>query len=294
VPFGQVRGNLFVTNGDPNRNPWMLREWRITASADGIPVFAPDTVKANPHPALYAGQRDPSEAQDFADLRPEFQENFVIDHVREVIDAELQAQREGRALSDNELFARLSARFDNRFNTFESISQDPNHDPLTRAQGTILMQRVEADLKNFKLPADRPLTAEHVLNRAGALSCAGCHQLSVGKDVAPGVTWPATAGRFVHITENGDLSEALDKHFLPARCENTQRLASPPAPAATAAVEGPAMAPSKARDAFARVQRLESRAERIEALPDLETQVQAARQQDFQSPGAFIPFRRTH
>ena len=49
-----------------------------------------------------------------------------------------------------------------------------------------------------------------------------------------------------------------------------------------------------AQDAFARVQRLESRAERIEALPDLETQVQAARQQDFQSSGAFIPFRRTH
>jgi hypothetical protein len=296
VPFGQVRGNLFVTKNDPINNKWMLREWRITVSADGSPVFVADTVKANPDPALYAGQRGPNELQVFADLRPEFQDNFVIDHVREVIDPELRAQRENRDLPINELLARLSARFENRFNTFESVSQDEAHDPLKRARDTDLMSRVEDDLKNFRLPGYSRLTAEHIVTRAGALSCAGCHQLSVGQEVAPNVKWPAVAsGGFVHNKENGELSEALEKHFLPARCENMQRIVSPPAAAPPAAVaQASATAPTKARDALTVVQRSESRAQRIEALPNLEFQVQAARRQDFQSAGAFIPFRRTH
>jgi len=304
VPFGQIRGNLFKLNGPVGGSPsnvWMLREWRTSVGADGVAVFVQDTVKSNPHPDLY-GVRGSSESQDFTDLRPEFQDNFVIDHVRELIELELIAQRESKPLSETELFAKMSARFENRFNTFESISQEdpavPSHDPLARAQGTDLPMRIDADLKNFKLPAYAPLTNKHVLARAGALSCAGCHQLSVGQEMAPArdgqqFKWPATAGRFVHVKEDGTISPALEDHFLPSRCEPLFK-PTPPATIAGKEAQFLAAAYTKTREVLANVQRSGTRVERLRSLPDLEEQVQTARRQDFRTPGAFIPFRRTH
>jgi hypothetical protein len=336
-PYGQVRGNLFVTKGQPGVNKWTLREWRTSISPDKIPIFVNDTVKANPFAALYSATRGNNEEQGFAELRPEFQENFVIDHVRELIELELTSHLGGKELRENDLLAKISARFDDRFNAFESISQNKlDEDPEQRA-GPKLRDDITTDLKKFKLPHDgqqkqgpsQQLTAQHILNRAGALTCAGCHQFSVGKPISPAVTWPATAeteldkdgkptGRigFIHINEAGELSPALEKHFLPARCENLREQLGVAMASASPAVgaeraqaqarrvlegasrrgaEGLApVAQSRTRDILDAVQKLESRVQRVEALPRLELQVQAARNQDAQSAGAFIPFRRTH
>ena len=58
------------------------------------------------------------------------------------------------------------------------------------------------------------------------MSCAGCHQLSNGKNLGGGVTWPASFG-FAHVTEvnresSADglrfrISPALTNVFLPHR-----------------------------------------------------------------------------
>jgi hypothetical protein len=317
---------LFVTGGDIGNNPWMLREWRVSVSPDGSAVFVPDTVKANPHPALY-GTAAANEVEGFGDLRFDFQDDFVRIHVRELIETELRAQKDGKIPTPTELFAGVGARFANRSNTFESISQGGNDDPLKRAENTGLPTGVDSELKNFNLPKGSTLTPQHILARAGAVSCGGCHQFSVGQEIAPNVKWPATApGGFTHVTEKRELSEALEKHFLPTRCENldnflnkvapttttvasgpTTSVSAPvqrsaptePAPsstgrAAASPTQGPPTAAAKARQALTRVAPAESRLERLEAVRDLEEQVQTARRQDRQEAGAFMTYRRPH
>jgi hypothetical protein len=327
LPFGQVRGNLFVTGGNVANNPWMLREWRVSVSPDGSAVFVSDTVKANPHPALY-GTAEANDVEGFGDLRFDFQDEFVRVHVRELIETDLRAQREGIIATPTDLFAGVGARFPNRFNKFESVSQGDGDDPLKKAANTGLPASIDTEMRNFKLPQGSALTPQHILARAGAVSCGGCHQFSVGQDIAPNVKWPPTApGRFTHVTENRELSEALEKHFLPARCENLSNFLKRAAPATSTVASGPttsvsaapqasgpapttpapssagtaASAPrepptaaAKARQALTRVAPAESRVEQLEAVRNLEEQVQTARRQDRQEAGAFTTYRRPH
>lgn len=70
------------------------------------------------------------------------------------------------------------------------------------------------------------LTPQNIVDRAQAMSCAGCHQLSNGKNLGGGLTWPSSFG-FVHVTEvnresSADglrfrISPALTNVFLPRR-----------------------------------------------------------------------------
>jgi hypothetical protein len=71
------------------------------------------------------------------------------------------------------------------------------------------------------------LTPAQIVERSLALSCAGCHQLSNGKNLGGGITWPSSLG-FVHVSEalretgpDGTLrfqiSPALTNVFLPHR-----------------------------------------------------------------------------
>jgi hypothetical protein len=54
------------------------------------------------------------------------------------------------------------------------------------------------------------------INRAEAMSCGGCHQNSNDAEIAPNVNWPKSKS-FVHVDEQGNLSPALTRQFLPAR-----------------------------------------------------------------------------
>src|SRR5687768_12195996 len=160
--------------------------------------------------------------------------------------------------SGDDIFNGLSALVDDRFNDFESISQEETDDPLEVASAD-LQDAIARELEKFALPDDWELTPQHILARASALSCGGCNNLAVADPIAPGpaeeMGWPATAG-FVHITETGELSPALTQHFLPARCEALQEFLEqneqePEAPAASAAAEPEV---SKARETFNEVQ----------------------------------------
>jgi len=61
-------------------------------------------------------------------------------------------------------------------------------------------------------------SAEMVLNRAGSQTCGGCHVTAANQSIAPGIDWPRS-NRFVHVTESGNLSQALRNVFLPRRHE---------------------------------------------------------------------------
>jgi hypothetical protein len=320
--LGQVRGNLFVTNrqnpGDPSRageHPWQLREWRVALGVDGAPLFRVQPVGDNPVPALYAPHRQ-GEDPDLTALRRAFQDEFAELSVSRLTALDRAAGRPGaERLTLSALFARLGAGFDRRYNAFQSTSQPTlpgpapfEDDPLAKAANTPFADRISDRLAEFVTPAGCRLTAEHALNRAGALSCGGCHQFSGNRPVAPGVAWPTTREvapgffDFVHIDEAHRLSPALETHFLPERHGFLQRFLGAPPPAAAAVAAAAAAAPppamaslrTEARRTAARVTGATDRGEALRALSDLEDQARAVRERERELPGAFVPFRRTH
>ncbi|XYH98442.1 hypothetical protein ACMHYB_01370 [Sorangium sp. So ce1128] len=87
-----------------------------------------------------------------------------------------------------------------------------------------LRDRIEAEL--VRLGRSAIFSPLDVAARATTQSCAGCHQLSDGASLGNGVTWPRKEPekpvaeqefRFVHVREDGELSQALTHSFLPHR-----------------------------------------------------------------------------
>jgi hypothetical protein len=85
---------------------------------------------------------------------------------------------------------------------------------------------LRSDLQTQLAALGSTLTADDIVARAQALSCAGCHRLSNNAPLGGGLTWPASLG-FTHVTERATevvsgetrfvLSDALVNYFLPAR-----------------------------------------------------------------------------
>ena len=86
--------------------------------------------------------------------------------------------------------------------------------------GPTLKNKLGTALGQFVIDAQQKPDVNQVLNRAGAVSCGGCHQFTADQPVAmikgQAVFWPKSAG-FVHVTETGGLSEALNTILLPFR-----------------------------------------------------------------------------
>ncbi|HEV7265742.1 MAG TPA: hypothetical protein VGN83_12595 [Falsiroseomonas sp.] len=248
--LGQVRGNLFVTAGDPIANPWQLREWRVAASVGGAPVFEAMPVGSNPIPALYnAGQPpegEPSPAAAFEALRAAFGDTFVETTVSRLTAFDRAALVPGgQQVTMDRLLNDMGAGFERRFDAFASVSQTLQDDPTEIARTGTLPGRLQARLAEFVLTERCGITPEHLLNRAGAMSCGGCHQFSSNRPIAQGINWPTTRPTgappgapqfdFVHIDEAGQLSPALEERFLPQRRRHLEELLGVPAPAAMVA-----------------------------------------------------------
>ena len=299
LEHGQVRGNLFVT---PPLE-WNLREWRLAPSSAGGVDFSHVTIKENPIPELYG----PKTTDNLDPFRDAFKTAFVdanadspdlgtfVQQLTSLDRALMNGEPfKGRPPRKDELSASVGMAVPFQFNDFQSVSGPSSEDvPLPRAELGDLGQRIEAKLKDLKLADACKITRAHILNRAGAMSCGGCHQFSSTQEIAPNVRWPAPAvGGFVHITENGDLSPALERELLPARRRNLERALSAPAPAPSAS-QGVAQA---------RVEGLlqsfnfnaASRQDFLVKAGTLEREVIEARREDKLQPGAFVPVRRAH
>jgi len=213
-PLGQVRTNEFLDFR------WQLREFETGLDGNNKPIFSVGTVKNNALTEFYNLESNfPSDDADnlslFDSLSAEFQGVFITQLMDELTSADSVVQEE------KALINRISMVVPNKFNEFQSDSQVSN-DNIAQQAGSALMSRIGIKLNEINTP-ETSITQEHILERAEAMRCGGCHQTSNNKIIATlnsgaEVRWPNSLG-FVHIDESGQLSPALKDTFLPAREE---------------------------------------------------------------------------
>jgi hypothetical protein len=189
--------------------PWVLKEFKLVydcGTGECDLTFTPVPVAGSPAPQLFNSTNSPRSQA--------FQAQF-IDQVP--------------SLSASTI-AELTMEISDDFYASENVSEGPNFD-LTQAfaQSPNQFRTAVRDA----IPIESGLTPNHILNRATALTCAGCHQLSQqpNKPLGGGLTWPRSLG-FVHISErvqdqeNGPdglrfgISPALIDVFLPMRTQH--------------------------------------------------------------------------
>lgn len=213
---GQIRTNNFVNNED---FIWQLREFKTAIRPEGV-VLNMDTVKANPLSELYTGQ---------SLLATQYQTDFLTVYMNDLLSPEITSQNKDQTGVITSIF--LSN--DNAYNEFQSDSTPGRDEPLLLAS-TTFQQSIQEQLSSHTNESIQALTSEMILNRAGAMSCGGCHEYSTGKEISPGVLWPNSNG-FVQVSESGAISPALNDHFLPKRKEIlTDFLCNPPISATVA------------------------------------------------------------
>ena len=216
--LGQVRTNIL------GQGPWQLREFRVLAVAPGQVAFDPAPVASNPLSSFY--KDNPIGAPLEQSLRSQFQAQFAsayLNNLRNIDENEPAATTD--AQFRQKLMNGLGGGFEFQFNEFQSNTQAPGEMPGATA-GTAIKTAIP---DNWASPVGTRTIAEaQMLNRAGALTCAGCHGLSSGQTIgtfngAP-IAWPNVAsGGFVHISEAVDgsgnhlISDALASFFIPFR-----------------------------------------------------------------------------
>jgi hypothetical protein len=322
-PLGQVRGNLFV-NAPGTQPLWQLREWIVVNSGQPTPAsFVPVTVKDNPLAEFYldGNMPNPLDPALEATERVEFQKQFTNTNLTRLMEPDVVRQflTEGQPGYKKELdpkspdfnvdlykidiLARIGARFQNRFNEFQSVSQGNSDNPTTTV-GPTFKAGIAAAVNAFVIDAGQKPNDVNMLNRAGVVSCGGCHQFSAGAEVgrvkAAAITWPASAG-FVQTTETGTLSPALTDVLLPFRQDRLgDAVCIPPAPAPAVAASAPRALALEATQR-GRWQQLvtAAREEKDAAAQAARTReaVQAItvqRQEELQKPGYFVTNRRPH
>jgi hypothetical protein len=196
---GQVRTNQFMQLN------WLLRQYTLQVDG-GFLRFMPSPGHANPEGLLF--NETVSHAKG-----PDFRQAF-LNVVGTLGKGDLHR------ISMNALPATFWA--------WDSDAQDPmkTNYPAQFASSPLFTASLQVALT----AAGSTLTPANIVARAQTQSCAGCHQLSNGKDLGGGLTWPSSLG-FVHVTEDrteaspdgpaGSLrfliSPALTDVYLPAR-----------------------------------------------------------------------------
>lgn len=307
VPLGQVRSNLFIGFVE-----WRLREHRTNPDITNGPSFIADTVKENPISAMFRHASTLPADFDAADQQA-FRSHFLGEPVCSLV----RPDRVNAGASEFDVVNGTGAHFEPTANDFESVSQnDPvtgrsEDDPASEADPD-LIDDITARLAALPAPG---ISAEQLLNRAGAMTCGGCHQFSNGADLGNSKSWPPSAA-FVHIREDGSLSPALEDFLLPRRqqilaafqCDRTPE--PPETPPCPGTVRPGAILPQV--DLASLLQRVDEADAAFRAAlqgpqPDairreiargplrvLLEAVQAAREAERALAGAFVPVRRVH
>lgn len=202
---GQIRTNMFM-----DRSAWILSEFKI-AQVNGDSVFLPVSVKSNPFGDLFSGNRADSLASQFRDDFIDNMEALLLDtdsfflHVANDTHNNAQSHASGTRQGENN-FLRFAA------NT---------------SSNSVFRNQIQAKLN----ASSSNLTVNQVLNRATAMTCAGCHNpqtfgLTGENSIGPGESWPLSVD-FVHVSEqpingNFSISPALSTTFIPAREEDLE------------------------------------------------------------------------
>lgn len=180
---GQIRTNQFMEGP----NLWQLHEFKFDPECGGTACIRPVTLKDNPFAELF---QDPSPWPG----AKWFQKWFV-------------GQVRNLETPDSNLFFTVDA---GTFKSGASTSEGEfDNYTLQSGFGTAFRDAIEAAITK---PG---LTADHILNRATALSCSGCHEHTnfIGSDgLGDGLTWAPSLG-FVHISEELIVEGPLGTRF---------------------------------------------------------------------------------
>lgn len=213
---GQIRTNQFM------QRPWTLREfnlaWDRSARSPGVKLeFVPAFVKNNAFPMLFNGAI-PTTTSSYAKYAGVWHQDFA-GQVASLAGADLRSI--GLSTPDQCGAGESIAHRDWGYRAW--FDRDGGHSPF------------RSELQKALTGIGSTLTPAHIIKRAEAQSCAGCHDLSNGADLGGGLTWPSSL-RFVHTDErrtemgrNGPrfpISPALEDEFLPQRVEIMQRFLS--------------------------------------------------------------------
>jgi hypothetical protein len=302
VPLGQIRGDFFETLN------WQLREYRTFFDGGGAPNIVLATSGASPTVQFYDSNFDPALDPEFqlitdpvlfSSERAAFQSAFTSARVAELLAPELG----GGPLTAFEIVTGFGVAFPARTLEFQNTSQlfadDVPQDHISPDFETAIGNAITSQ-------GVTTVTAEMLVNRAGAISCAGCHAFSndvVIAEPTPGnfIRWPLSNG-FTHVAHDGLLSDALRSFFLPARQQGmTGFLATPPP--AQAQQLGAASATAQGNQEDTPWQEFqEAQQARLEhpqggppgLLKELRGAIRGVRRFEEQKAGAFVPVRRTH
>ena len=252
---GQVRGNLFMGF------PWQLREWltQLTFDPAGNQLeFVVETVKDNPLAELYGDALPPDILNVNIPAAAEGLHGDFVQALTSEISANLMSEETDKhqglvdalpgydlgtdptvAVDEAKLLLNtIALGNDDRFNEHQSTSLGSDDEPTVLA-GPI-MRSILDQLASVPSGSIGSQSADIILNRAQAATCAGCHQTAVNEAVrnnpdGTAVLWPPVHGAFVHVDEaTRELSPALETSFLPVRryilgrhlCEGEQAVAA--------------------------------------------------------------------
>lgn len=211
---GQIRTNQFL------ESPWMLKEFKLALDCTNKPCkldTVPIPVKINPDGNLWT--------ENTQGLASDFQQSVL-------------AQTAQLAIDDlNQFSYQVPTAFDAARSESQSGGIQDNYLEAYSA-GAGQPGGFRSQLVARTIAVAPTLTDQQIVNRATALSCAGCHQpstfgLTASNAIGPGKSWPASA-TFVHVKAedvNGvhALSPALTEVFLPARAKNLAAVLGEPA-----------------------------------------------------------------
>ena len=244
------------------------------------------TTGNSPMITLYepAGPNDPPE---LIALRNAFQSDYTSRFIQQLTAVDATGWQ--NTITDTVFFFTLGVNFDDKYSGFES-SQQGIRDRAENFIDSQFSQKIQAGLDGLGLPWR--LTSSQLLGRADAQTCGGCHRDLVSNNVAPAskaknfIAWPATLP-FIHIDEQGQMSDLLVNRFLPARFANLNSFVTHP-PARSGRV------PSLTQEAAgirAAIDRLAGpRSDRNGTL-QIDKAIEKARQEDRHLPGYFVKVR---
>ncbi len=311
LPLGQLRVNLFKTP-DPGQIRWSLREFLVNFDQSGQAIFKPEPVDDSPTAALFRVVAELPAGFDETDLN-DFRNSFLGRPLCNLVNPD----RVSKSASPADIVNGISAGYDPKFDDFESISQGDEDNPASNTD-VLLLDQVQARLALLKDLTG--VSREQLMNRAGTMTCGGCHQFSVDKDLGNGATWPQSL-RFVHIDETGKLSPLLTDVFIPKRVQIAQQFkknrnpfhqtaaACPGVTSTAKKVTLPNVKEARAHDFYKNVDTVHNqiqqimqepgaqaeKSEKLDAvLSDLKEAVDLARKLESTTQGAYVPARRTH
>jgi hypothetical protein len=195
---GQIRMNLFMQQN------WALREYRL-ALVNNLLKVVPQPTHQSPAGLLFDETNGDPRGADFRSAFLDVVSSLAINDIN--------------TFNMDTLPATFNAGDGDQQSTTKS--NYPTNFAKSPSFAAAIQSRLTA--------AGSTLTPAQVVERSMAMSCAGCHQLSNGRNLGGGLVWPSSMG-FVHVSEKFSdrdtspegqarfrISPALANVFLPRR-----------------------------------------------------------------------------